>query len=501
MSDYSPSFFFAGDQQAVKTPEDLARKRALVDAMLQQDANSPGPRNLGEGLSAIGKALMIRQSRQGLAGDESRIASDQTDLWNSPEARTALGIGGTPQPTPPLTPVQPQSAQVAPSMGFNHNGGPMPPPNVITDNAPNPAGAVPVGPINAQTGQAAPINPNMPPALSGGQQMPVQAAPAQPVVPQGAASGQLQALLTVANDPRFPFASPVKQKMVLDQIQAIQAQNFPKPTDDILEYQFAKKQGFDGSLQDWITTKKSAGAKGQYGVTPQYGVDKDGNAVLLQMGSDGSVIQPTLPNGVTLSNKTPIKLDAGTHWVILDPITRQQVAVIPKDLAGAASATEQGKISGQAQGNIPPAQVGADYLTKNVDDLLNDKELGSITGWNSYRPDMVSSNKMIGLRAKLDAIKGQGFLEVRQALKGGGQITDYEGQKAESSLASMDRAIQAGDTETFKTSLRDYKAAIQNGMAKLRATAGGTPQISQSGGIPDVSKMTDEQLKALANGQ
>jgi hypothetical protein len=37
-------------------------------------------------------------------------------------------------------------------------------------------------------------------------------------------------------------------------------QGGPKPTDDIREYEFAKNQGFEGSLQDWIVGQRKAGA-------------------------------------------------------------------------------------------------------------------------------------------------------------------------------------------------------------------------------------------------
>jgi hypothetical protein len=57
--------------------------------------------------------------------------------------------------------------------------------------------------------------------------------------------------------------------------QKVQAEKPQKPTDDIREYEFARGQGFQGSLQDWITSGRKAGATnvtvggGKYGTIPQ----------------------------------------------------------------------------------------------------------------------------------------------------------------------------------------------------------------------------------------
>jgi flagellar protein FlgJ len=61
-------------------------------------------------------------------------------------------------------------------------------------------------------------------------------------------------------------------------------------------------------------------------------------------------------------------------------------------------------------------------------------------------------------------------------LKGGGQITDYEGMRAERAYARMERAMQAGDPKVFREALADFRQAVDDGVSKLRATAtGGAP--------------------------
>ena len=330
------SYAFGGDAVA-RTPEDLARKRALVDSLLSQEANSPTPKNLGEGLGAIGKALMVRRARNDLSSNLASIQSGQADLspiiaaalagqqgqqaqvtptGGSPSGAVSVGpidpttgmavnpvntgapgqistspistaptsmgppmpaaLGG-PQPViaPPPPPDQnspiqwgngnalaPMDGNQGPTSGNGSNWAsnssvapPMPSPAM----PPVQAAALPAAgpPPPASTEQVTDPNPNlnMAPTASGGggggstasvgvgggggntafnanaaPPAPQAAAPMQP----SAATGQLQALITVANDPRFPFASAAKQQMVLGMIQTLQAQNTPMAQ---LEYQ------------------------------------------------------------------------------------------------------------------------------------------------------------------------------------------------------------------------------------------------------------------------
>lgn len=231
MSFSIPSYIFGGENTDVRTPDDLARKRALVDAMMQQQIGSQTPRNLGEGLGAIGKALMVRQARQGLQSANASVQAGQ-DAY-SPIVRAAMMMGQ--QQTPPA----PQIAQTAIP---NQQPDQSQPPISSPISSPRPYDGLGPDMTHAQP-VPAPTNPNLPPALSSGQQVssqpidpaPMQAQPqlpiqAQPQVPQGAASGQLAALMDAVNRPEFAFLqrnNPAYAKMMTDQIQTIQAQNNP----------------------------------------------------------------------------------------------------------------------------------------------------------------------------------------------------------------------------------------------------------------------------------
>ena len=78
-------------------------------------------------------------------------------------------------------------------------------------------------------------------------------------------------------------------------------------------------------------------------------------------------------------------------------------------------------------------------------------------------------------QSKLNQLSGQAFLSARQALKGGGAITDFESKKAEEAYLRMNTYQ---DDEEFKTALKDFKDAVQLGYQKLQATSGGSAPLT-----------------------
>ncbi|WP_139975343.1 hypothetical protein [Ochrobactrum sp. CGA5] len=208
---------------------------------------------------------------------------------------------------------------------------------------------------------------------------------------------------------------------------------------------------------------------GDLGLNPQYGVDKDGNPVLLQLGKNGKVVQSQLPEGVSLS-KEPIKLDAGTHFVLLDPITRQPVGQIPKDVAGAASQAAIGKSQGEAAASLPGDLQQAEQTISQIDSLLASDGLSSIVGpVDQYRPSWSLGSSGRDALSRLRQLQGGAFLQAFGMLKGGGQITEIEGAKAEAAMARMDRAL---NEEDFRNALKDFRDAVSQGMVKMRRQAG-----------------------------
>lgn len=221
-----------------------------------------------------------------------------------------------------------------------------------------------------------------------------------------------------------------------------------------------------GEIRDLPTNPNAP--SGDLGLNPQYGLDKDGNPVLLQLGKNGKVVQAQMPDGVTLS-KEPIKLDAGTHFVLLDPITRQPVGQIPKDVAGAASEGATGKAQGEASANLPVVEANANSILGMIDSLDTDPYLDSMVGPVSSRLPNVSGDAA-RVQSKMDQIGGQAFLQAFNSLKGGGQITEIEGQKATQAIARLNAAQNPAD---YRQALGELRQIVMTGVQRARQQAGG----------------------------
>ncbi|MFG1223840.1 hypothetical protein [Xanthobacter wiegelii] len=243
--------------------------------------------------------------------------------------------------------------------------------------------------------------------------------------------------------------------------------------------QQATQNDFERQKIDIMRQRAGNGEAPKYGVAPQYGVDANGNPVILQLGSNGTVTQPKLPAGVSLSNK-PIQMDAGTHFVLIDPITRQTVGTVPKDVAGAAQQKAVGTAAGQAQAQLPGAEGMASQIGQHVNDLANDPYLPSMVGPLASRLPNVSADAA-RVQARMDQLKGGVFLQGYNMLKGGGAITEVEGLKAENAMARLSAAQNLQD---YRAALGDFRDALTTGLTKLRAQGAMVPGGQAQGSAP-----------------
>lgn len=234
--------------------------------------------------------------------------------------------------------------------------------------------------------------------------------------------------------------------------------------------QQATQNDFERQKIDIMRQRAGKAEQPTYGLNPVWGTDANGNPTIIQLGKDGTPIQPKLPAGVTVA-KDPIKVDAGTHFVLLDPQTRQPITTIPKNVAGVAQQNAVGKAAGEAQAQMPAAEGMAGQIGQQIDALANDPYLPSMVGPLASRlPNMSADAARV--QARMDQLKGGVFLQGYQMLKGGGAITEVEGAKAENAMARLNAAQNLQD---YRAALGEFKDALVTGLAKLRAQAGMTP--------------------------
>lgn len=180
---------------------------------------------------------------------------------------------------------------------------------------------------------------------------------------------------------------------------------------------------------------------------------KTGKPVPGQLRQDGSIVRSSLPPDVE--------------------------AVAPYDVNfDKASGTAAGTGAGTAMAALPGATQLSQNINQQIDDIKNDPYLPNMVGPVYGRlPNVTADAERV--QQKIDQLKGGAFLQARQALKGGGAITDYEGKKAEEAYTRLSQAQSEAD---FKAALDEFNYYVQQGLAKLQSQAGQRP-LYQGGGI------------------
>ena len=237
---------------------------------------------------------------------------------------------------------------------------------------------------------------------------------------------------------------------------------------------------YNESTGEWLTPPKDA-AGGDFGLNPVYGTDKDGNPILLQIGKDGKAVQTVLPEGVQISPGVE-KVDAGTHWLFYDKRTGQKLDTVPKDVEGEKAAEARGKAVGEAQAELP-ASLGKAQIALDTIDAIR-KHPGKSWGVGATSIiGAIPATDAYGFARLVDQAKGQAFLEAFESLKGGGQITEAEGQKATEAIARLDRAQKPAD---FEKALDDLEQVIRAGMERSQQRAGRVPSAPVPAAPPNV---------------
>lgn len=95
-----------------------------------------------------------------------------------------------------------------------------------------------------------------------------------------------------------------------------------------------------------FSQSQQPGGGATMGLNPVWGTDAEGNPVLAQLSNQGGMNVVEQPEGFTFG-KDPIRIDGGTHTVLLDPVTRQQIGAIPKENYDAAYDTAAGAAQGK----------------------------------------------------------------------------------------------------------------------------------------------------------
>lgn len=231
---------------------------------------------------------------------------------------------------------------------------------------------------------------------------------------------------------------------------------------------------------DWYAGSKMA-TKAGLGPPLQFR-DKAGNWHPVEPMTDGSLID-------TMTGKPP------APDLIYDPTGYAGTRARETATGTAIGTTLGGKAT-----DAPKAELQVQQANELADKVLGDtagmeETFGNVGGIfpQQWSPVVWPGSKKADFLNNVNELINKSWLTVRQDLKGAGQVTDYEGAKAEAAVSRMGNAIKSGSQTDFVQAVQDYKAAVAAGyaiIAQQAAEAGGpigSPPAAPDAGVVDYS--------------
>lgn len=155
-----------------------------------------------------------------------------------------------------------------------------------------------------------------------------------------------------------------------------------------------------------------------------------------------------------------------------------------------------GKSQTEAAMDLPKIESSATKVTSLVNELLNHKGKSAALGASSYLPS-IRGTERAGFDNRLKQIQGDAFLKAFESLKGGGAITEMEGQKATQALNRMNETV---NEEEFDAAAKDFISEVNRfkEIAAQRAKGGSPskPEAAQGG-----TETAAQRLARLTSGK
>jgi len=143
-------------------------------------------------------------------------------------------------------------------------------------------------------------------------------------------------------------------------------------------------------------------------------------------------------------------------------------------------------------------------MLADIDSLMGDEGLKNIVGIEGIFTEALNKFNLGALRgdaararSKLNKIKGGAFLKAFESLKGGGQITELEGKKAEQAQSRLETALNYPD---FLDALEEFRFYVDIGIRRKNGEQIPPDQIytpsnrTPTSQNPDVQKRLEERF-------
>ncbi len=221
-----------------------------------------------------------------------------------------------------------------------------------------------------------------------------------------------------------------------------------------------------------------------------------------EMGLDGkprTIVAPK-PDGGEKPTRGQVVTDANGNIIIVDPVTGQSRPVV------GPTGTP---VLGKGASSLPDIEAKAN----NSLSVLNQMVGAGTPGQPDYKPPHPGFTSAVGMKggaqlfglkdepiagsdaanfkALMNQVRGTAFLQAFESLKGGGQITEVEGNKATQAITRMSESQSEGE---FIQAANELKQIIRSGLQRAKQ-ARGQAQPPQGGGLDAAKKARLDELR------
>jgi len=165
-------------------------------------------------------------------------------------------------------------------------------------------------------------------------------------------------------------------------------------------------------------------------------------------------------------------------------------------------AKKEADISTQAQADLPRIADQAQTAIDQINETLKAPGLESNFGMKGVFPNLPGS-EAADAESMLKQIRGGVFLNAYNQLRGGGAITEIEGEKATDAYARMQKAQSV---DAFKKAAQEYIGILKKGVARTQRTASGdvfnsSPASSEQNTLPSPVTLGPEGGKLIGTSK
>jgi hypothetical protein len=236
---------------------------------------------------------------------------------------------------------------------------------------------------------------------------------------------------------------------------------------DLLEQMAGPDLTFDpGAFMDEQPMNAAPAARSAK--APKEGMAFDMRRLAVQTQEEYDALEPELKDVLKLMRSGMQFTPEGVAQFVMDkkkaatPEAQAQLAKTEAQ-AKAAAAMAQEK-QAQTSDQFRTAYEDFNYLDKLLDKVRKHSAFTSRVGWQGMLPAVPGTTGM-DFDVLLDQIKGKQFMQAYQTLKGGGQITEVEGQKATDALARLNRKQSE---QSFVNALDEYQKIVRTAAARAK---------------------------------